>query len=87
MFIKTAVLLNSGFSLLLQKLGISLAVLDTAGNAAQSRGGDIGLGDDLVIGLALHQQPGGITPLGHIFNFFYGAQIVKQRSTILGTVK
>ena len=44
---------NIWSDLLFQKSGIALAVLDAAGDAAEGGGGDVCLGHDLVVGLAL----------------------------------
>ena len=59
--------------LLFQNFGITLAILNTPGDPAQSGRGDIGLGNDLVVGFALHQKLGGVDPLGHLLHFLVGA--------------
>ena len=66
-----------------QQLGIAVPVLHAPGDPAQCGGGDVCLGNDLVVGLALQQQLGGIDPLRHFFQLLLGAQILKEVPALL----
>ena len=59
----------SGFcSFCFQQFGISLAVLDAAGNPAEGGRRNVCLGHDLIIGIALNQQLGCVAALGHVLD-------------------
>ena len=70
-------------SFFFQQLRVAAAVLDAAGDTAEGGRGDIRLGHDLGICIAVQEQLRRVDPLGHVGDLLAGAQVVEEGADIL----